>query len=160
MPATTDPIKLLKEDHTKVKGLFKEFEEADGRSQKRIAKEAIMELEVHAQIEEEIFYPAFLKQVKDEMITAEAEEEHHVAEQLMAEIKQMLDSGQTDVHFEAKFTVLAENVRHHIEEEEKEMLPKAQKQMDKELLQQLGEQMAERKEQLMSEMKKAGSAAR
>lgn len=160
MLATTDPIKLLKDDHNEVKKLFKEFEGADGRSRKRIANEAIMMLEAHAQIEEEIFYPAFLKASKEKLIAAEAEEEHHVAEQLMTELKEMLNNGQTDVHFEAKFTVLAENVKHHIEEEEKEMLPKAQKEMEKDLLKKLGEQMAQRKEELISQYQKAGATSR
>lgn len=155
MPTGTDAIKLLKDDHKKVKELFSEFEKADGRSKKRIAKETLLELEVHAKIEEEIFYPKFLEMVKDEEIAAEAEEEHHVAEVLMEEIKQMLESSNTDVHFDAKYTVLAENVKHHIQEEEKEMLPKAEKKMDKEMLMQLGEEMSQRKEQLKKEMSAA-----
>ncbi|MCK9517718.1 MAG: hemerythrin domain-containing protein [Dehalococcoidia bacterium] len=155
MPAGTDAIKLLKDDHNKVKDLFAEFEKADGRSKKRIAKETILELEVHAKLEEEIFYPKFLETVKDEMITAEAEEEHHVAETVMDELKQMLQSSGTDVHFDAKYMVLAENVKHHIQEEEKEMLPKAEKKMGKEMLADLGEQMVQRKEQLMKEMSAA-----
>lgn len=155
MPTGTDAIKLLKDDHKKVQGLFSEFEKADGRSKKRLAKETILELEVHAKLEEEIFYPRFLETVKDEMIAAEAEEEHHVAETVMSELKQMLQSPGADVHFDAKYMVLAENVKHHIQEEEKEMLPKAEKKMSKEMLMELGEEMSRRKEQLMKEMSSA-----
>jgi len=151
----TDPIKLLKDDHKKVKELFTEFESADGRSKRRIANEAIMELDVHAAIEEEIFYPAMLEALKDEFVVAEAEEEHHVVHVLIDELRGM---EKPDVHFEAKFTVLAENVRHHIDEEEKEMLSKAGK-AGKELLDRLGEQMLERKEALMREIK-SGTKAR
>jgi len=151
----TDPIKLLKDDHKKVKELFTEFETADGRSKRRIANEAIMELDIHAAIEEEIFYPAMLEALKDEIVVAEAEEEHHVVHVLIEELRGM---EKPDVHFDAKFTVLAENVKHHIEEEEKEMLSKAGK-AGKELLDQLGEQMLERKEALMREMK-SGMKAR
>lgn len=147
---TSDPIQMLKDDHEKVKGMFQEFESADNTGKQRIARQAIMELEVHARLEEEIFYPAFLKNVHEEFIAAEAEEEHHVAKVLMEELKPMLE-GTPTVHFEAKFMVLAENVRHHIEEEESEMLPKAQ-QMDAGLLRQLGEQMMRRKQELMSQM--------
>lgn len=151
----TDPIKLLKDDHKKVKALFAEFESADGRSKRRIANEAITELEVHAAIEAEIFYPAMLEELKDEFVVAEAEEEHHVVHVLIAELKQM---EKTDVRFEAKFTVLAENVKHHIEEEETEMLSKAAK-ADKALLDRLGQEMAARKAELMAESKGVKVAA-
>ena len=142
-----DPIRMLKDDHKKVKGLFDEFETADGRSKRRIVDEAIMELEIHAAIEEEIFYPGVMKAAGEE-IMAEAEEEHHVAKVLMDEIKQ-LEPG--DVHYDAKVMVLAENVKHHIKEEENEMLPKA-KEVDKATLEWLGEQMESRKQELMKTM--------
>jgi len=150
----TDPVKLLKDDHKKVKELFTEFEAADGRSKRRIANEAIMELDVHAAIEEEIFYPAMLEALKDEFVVAEAEEEHHVVHVLIDELR---DMDKPDVHFDAKFKVLSENVKHHIEEEEREMLSKASK-AGKELLDRLGEQMLERKEALMREMKSGAKA--
>ncbi|MEX1103854.1 MAG: hemerythrin domain-containing protein, partial [Dehalococcoidia bacterium] len=103
-----DPITLLKEDHKKVKDLFAQFEKADGRSKQRIVNEALMELEVHAAIEEEIFYPGVAKATGEE-IMAEAEEEHHVAKVLMAEIR---ECDPSDVHYDAKFMVLSENVKH------------------------------------------------
>jgi hemerythrin-like domain-containing protein len=149
-----DPIAMLKEDHTKVKGLFDDFEAArTARSKQRIARDALIELDIHAGIEEEIFYPAFHAESEEEQteeIVLEAEEEHHVVHLLIAELKEML--GSDDPRFDAKFTVLAENVRHHIKEEEKEMLPKARK-LGKERLMELGAQMMERRQELKRQFK-------
>ena len=151
-----DAIALLKADHKEVSGLLKQYESADGNDEKEVLARQICEaLTVHAQVEEEIFYPAMLEALKDEFVVAEAEEEHHVVHVLIEELRGM---EKPDVHFDAKFTVLAENVKHHIEEEEKEMLSKAGK-AGKVLLDQLGEQMLERKEALMREMK-SGMKAR
>lgn len=117
-----DAIKIIKNDHDKVKDLFKQFEQAeDLRSKKKIAAEAIMELKIHAEIEENIFYPAVRQEIEKDLMN-EADEEHHVAKLLIAELDNM---DATDDHWEAKFTVLAENIRHHIKEEEGEMLPQA-----------------------------------
>ena len=170
MPTTatsTDPVALLKEDHKEVKALFDKFESARSEGPKiKAARQALIELKVHAAIEEEIFYPAFDKQISNKEahdVYLEAEEEHHVAHMLITELDALPDG---DEHFEAKFTVLAENVRHHIEEEETQMLPKA-KELGKEMLTQLGQQMATRKKELlaaysrgenpMSKMAKAGA---
>jgi hypothetical protein len=115
-------IAILKKDHDVVKELFEKFEKADSTAQKeRIISKAVHELKIHAAIEEEIFYPAVRKHVERDLMN-EADEEHHVARVLIAE----LDSGRDfNGHRDAKFTVLAENVRHHIKEEENELLPKA-----------------------------------
>lgn len=147
---TTDPIAMLKEDHKKVQQLFDEFEQAsNSRSKGRIAREALMELDVHAGIEEEIFYPAFQAEMEESNdIVLEAEEEHHVVHVLIGELR---DMDPSDERFEAKFTVLAENVRHHIKEEEKEMLPKA-KDLGKERLNELGQEMASRRKELQRQM--------
>src|SRR3954471_21426670 len=120
---TTNPaVALLKEDHDRVKELFARFEEARTRPAKlKIFRAALVELKVHAAIEEELFYPAVRKPVGKEIMN-EADEEHHVAKLLIAELDGMDGS---ESHFDAKFHVLAENVRHHIKEEENEMLPKA-----------------------------------
>lgn len=145
---TMDAISLLKADHEKVKDLFDQFEDSDNRAEQlKIAKEAIRELKVHATIEEELFYPSVRQQIEDEEgIMEEADEEHHVAKVLIAELDRM--SGKED-HWEAKFIVLAENIRHHIKEEEGEMLPEAKKtKIDFKVL---GQQMAELKEKLMVE---------
>ena len=120
---TTNPaLALLKKDHDTVKGLFDQFAKAEGRpAKKKIVKQALMELKVHAAIEEELFYPAVRKPVGKDIMN-EADEEHHVAKVLIAELEGM--DGRED-HYDAKFTVLAENVRHHIKEEENEVFPKA-----------------------------------
>src|SRR6187455_1296944 len=122
---TTNPaVALLKEDHDRVKELFDRFESARTRPAKiKIVRAALVELKVHAAIEEEMFYPAVRKPVGKEIMN-EADEEHHVAKLLVAELDRM---DGTESHFDAKFTVLAENVRHHIDEEEGEMLSKARK---------------------------------
>src|SRR4051794_40817002 len=115
-------VALLKEDHERVKKLFDQFEETKGRAAKRkIVRQALTELKVHATLEEELFYPSVRKPVGKEIMN-EADEEHHVAKLLIAELDTMDGS---ESHFDAKFLVLAENVRHHIREEENEMLPKA-----------------------------------
>lgn len=140
-------IEMLKSDHQNVKGLFAQFEKAkDTRSKRKIVREAISELKVHATIEEEIFYPSVRKEIDDAKTMNEANEEHHVAKLLIAELDAMKGSEE---QYEAKFIVLAENVRHHIKEEEKEMFPKVKKaKID---LQALGNKMSQRKEALMTQ---------
>jgi len=150
---TVDPIELLKTDHEEVKKLFDQFEQGKSESAKsKAARKAIMELEIHAEIEEKIFYPAYHKNAREkdaDSIFREATEEHHVQHLLIKELKKMKDD---DPEFEAKFTVLAENVRHHIQEEESEMLPEAAN-MDGDLLAELGEKMTEKKDKLKESMK-------
>jgi hemerythrin superfamily protein len=140
-----DAIKIIKKDHDDVEELFKKFEKTDDRQQKRVlAKEAMTMLKAHAVMEEEIFYPTVRAAVGDETMN-EADEEHHVAKLLIAELEDMPDSAP---HFEAKFTVLSESVRHHVKEEESEMLPKARKaDVDFEAL---GRQMLARKQQVLT----------
>src|SRR3954463_14887638 len=120
---TTNPaVALLKEDHDRVKELFDRFEAAKTRPAKiKIVRMALAELKAHAAIEEELFYPAVRKPIGKEIMN-EADEEHHVAKLLIAELDSMDGS---ESHFDAKFHVLAENVRHHIKEEEGDMLRKA-----------------------------------
>jgi hypothetical protein len=108
-------------------------------------RQALAELKVHAAVEEEIFYPAVRARVGKEVMN-EADEEHHVAKLLIAELD-IMDGSES--HFDAKFTVLAENVRHHIKEEENEMLPKAQAvKLD---FESLAEKMLRRKERLLED---------
>ena len=142
-----DALQLLRNDHDKVKELFKQFEHSEDTRQKAvIAQEAIVNLLVHAEIEEEIFYPAVRAEGQDthDMMN-EAEAEHHVAEVL---IEELLSMRPDDEMFDAKFKVLAENVRHHIQEEESEMLPKAAEE-GAERMQELGREMEQRKMELM-----------
>jgi hemerythrin superfamily protein len=103
---STNAIAMLKEDHGRVKDLFDKFDETNGSATKaKIVSEALMELKVHATVEEELFYPALRQKMKDEDgIMEEADEEHHVAKVLIAELEKMI--GDED-HWEAKFTVLA-----------------------------------------------------
>lgn len=146
MLKTNAAFALLKKDHETVKGLFDRFEKADGRpAKKKIVDQAIAELKVHATIEEEIFYPAVRKPVGKDVMN-EADEEHHVAKILIAELEEM-DGRES--HYDAKFMVLAENVRHHIKEEEGEVFPKAK---DAKIdFVSLARTMTERKEELMAE---------
>ncbi len=138
-------VEMLKEDHDRVEAMFARFEAAKSRPAKvKIVRLALTELKVHAVIEEELFYPAVRKALGKEVMN-EADEEHHVAKLLIAELDVM---DGTESHFDAKFHVLAENVRHHIKEEEGEMLPKAQKvKID---FTGLSEKMARRKEHLLA----------
>ena len=135
---------MLRKDHKKVKGLFEEFELADDATAKqRIVETVLKELEVHSKLEEELIYPAIRAEIDDNDLMDEALEEHHVVHGLLGELKKMKPS---DERYDAKFTVLAENVRHHIKEEESEMFPKAEDcEIDWEAL---CSQVVKRKEQL------------
>jgi hemerythrin-like domain-containing protein len=144
-----DAVKLIKDDHKKVKDLFRQFEKARSADRKKkIAEEVFQELEVHAEIEEEIFYPAAKAKADKEgkALVAEAVEEHHVVKVLIGELKALTEVNE---QYEAKFTVLIENVEHHIEEEEKEMLPDAKKALGDDTGT-LGDEMKARKEELLA----------
>ncbi len=136
-------ISILKKDHETVKEIFDKFEKAESAAEKEtIIGKAVTELKIHAAIEEEIFYPTVRKHVGKDLMN-EADEERHVARVLIAELDV---TGRGNDHRDAKFTVLAESVRHHIKEEENEMLPKANElDIDFEAL---GQKMLERKKQL------------
>ncbi|HXK33321.1 MAG TPA: hemerythrin domain-containing protein, partial [Dehalococcoidia bacterium] len=143
-----DALSLIREDHRRVQDLFKEFENTDDRNRKRqIVQQCLQELQVHAIIEEEILYPAVRKHTDAGELMNEAEEEHHVADLIMEEIAGMQPSNK---NYDAKFMVLAENVRHHIREEEGEMLPKAAE-LGREMLQELGMELEQRKMELMEQ---------
>jgi len=138
-------VDLLKEDHEKVKQLFKQFESASGDEKEEIADLVDLELRVHSMIEEEILYPAF-KDIDSEIV-AESFEEHGVVEQLLNELATMdLEEEQ----FEAKFKVMQENVEHHAEEEESQMFPKCPQIPN---YGNLGMLMVQRKQELLSELK-------
>jgi hypothetical protein len=114
----------------------------------------LKELDVHTALEEEIIYPAIRAKIEDEDIMDEALEEHHVAHVLIEELKVMQPS---DDRYDAKFTVLAESVKHHVKEEESQVLPKAEKmEIDSPALQ---EQVAERKQELLSGAGRPGRRA-
>lgn len=145
-----DAVALIKADHRKVEQLFREFEEAGDRAYKtkqRLVEQIVKELEVHATIEEETYYPAVEARAKKDgkELVAEAMEEHHVVKILLGELSTM---SAEDEAFDAKVTVLMENVRHHVEEEEEEMLPQSEEILGEEELTRLGGVMAARKQQL------------
>jgi hemerythrin superfamily protein len=143
-----DAIKLLKDDHKQVKTYFKQYETLEDEDEKRALADTICAaLTVHAQIEEEIFYPAVREAIDDDDLLDEAEVEHASAKQLIAEIQAM---DVNDRLFDAKVTVLGEYVEHHVEEEEKEMFPESREgDLD---LKALGAQLAERKQALMAKL--------
>ncbi|MFC3070362.1 hemerythrin domain-containing protein [Phenylobacterium soli] len=147
-----DAIQLLKADHREVEKLFGQFEKASGEARKRqLADRICMELTIHTQIEEEIFYPASREFLKDDEIVNEAIVEHQAAKDLIEQIRGM---DASDEMFDAKVTVLQEQIEHHVEEEEKEYFPQCQKSdMD---LKALGEQLMQRKKQLQAQMKGDG----
>jgi len=144
-----DAIALLKEDHRAVEELFKQFESAKGNGRKeKLARKICLELIVHTKIEEEILYPACEGKI-DEDELKEAYVEHDAAKVLIAEIEGA--NGQTDDFFDAKVQVLSEEIEHHVKEEEGELFPEVRKaDID---LKALGEQLAERKKELMAQYK-------
>ena|SRR3712207_4952138 len=142
-------VEMLKADHEKVKGLFRQYENSDEkREKKKIADEILHELQVHAALEEEIFYPAYKRKAEAEgkEMVAEAVEEHHVVHLLIGEIKEMKSVTE---QFDAKMKVLIENVEHHVQEEESEMLPAAQETLGEEI-EKLTPKMEKRKQELMA----------
>jgi hemerythrin superfamily protein len=147
--AATDAISLLKADHRQVEGWFEQFEKTRSDDRKlELAGKICTALKVHTLIEEEIFYPAFLEATGNTEIHHEAAVEHDGAKKLIAEIE---GSGPQDEYYDAKVTVLSEMIKHHVNEEEKRdgMFAQAKKSdMD---LQALGEQLATRKAEAMSQ---------
>ncbi|HEU5269018.1 MAG TPA: hemerythrin domain-containing protein [Jatrophihabitans sp.] len=142
---STDAIVLLKADHKEVKKVFRDFERA-GENQRlkgQLVKQMIELLTVHTYLENEVMYPEvrrLLPDLEDDVL--ESYEEHHVADVLCAELYAMKP---TDERFDAKTTVLMENVRHHIEEEEQEWFPKVREGLGRKQLAELGERLAERR---------------
>ncbi|GAA4593229.1 hemerythrin domain-containing protein [Planotetraspora phitsanulokensis] len=141
-----DAIVLLKDDHKTVEKLFKAFEKAGKGAHKekqRIVGKIIQELTVHAYIEEEIFYPSARHEVPETgSHVLESVEEHHVVVWMLSELKNL---DPADERYDAKVTVLIENVRHHVEEEEQEWFPQVRKALGRNRLQELGERMGKAK---------------
>jgi hemerythrin superfamily protein len=141
---STDAIVLLKEDHKKVKKLFKEFQQA-GEGAKavkgQLVERILEELTVHTYLENEVMYPQVRKLLPDlEDDILESYEEHHVADVLCFELASM---SPDDERFDAKTMVLIESVTHHIEEEEQDWFPKVREGLGRKQLQELGAQMVE-----------------
>ena len=149
-----DAIALLKVDHRTVEGLFEQYEGATGSAKKRkIAMQICLELTVHAQIEEEIFYPACEGKIEEDLLK-EAYVEHDGAKVLIAEIEA---GSPDDEYYDAKVKVLSEQIEHHVEEEEKRMegmfsqARQAGLDMDA-----LGDQLRARKEELVATYEASG----
>lgn len=158
MPSTRaakDACDLLDADHKAVKKLFKEYEELTGsrarsaiQKKKDLAQQICQELTVHAQIEEEIFYPALREAIKETDLLDEAAVEHQSAKELIAQIQA---AGEPDEMFDAKVKVLGEYIDHHVKEERGEIFPKARAARKLDLMA-MREELEARKEELMSEM--------
>lgn len=143
-----DAIALLKADHREVEGWFAQFGKTNSDTRKQeLAAKICNALKVHTTIEEEIFYPAFLEATDDKNLHHEAEVEHAGAKNLIAQIEA---SGPQDDYYDAKVKVLSEMIKHHVKEEEQPggMFAEARKsEMD---LQDIGQQLAQRKKELMN----------
>ena len=157
MAEKMDAIALLKADHRKVEELFEKFENAKGSAAKKsLVQQICTELSIHATIEEEIFYPACTGEVEDDLIH-EAYVEHDGAKVMIAEL---LASDPAHEFYDAKVKVLAEEIRHHVKEEEKRaegifaQAREAGLDMDE-----LAERLTARKEELMAEIEANGIPA-
>jgi hemerythrin superfamily protein len=144
-----DAIQLLKADHREVERLFKQFHDARGEERRmQLCERICMELMVHTEIEEEIFYPTCREFLKDDEIINESLIEHQAAKDLIDEIRGM---DAYDDMFDARMQVLQEQIEHHVEEEEKELFPLVQKtDMD---LKDVGHRLMMRKTELQERMK-------
>jgi iron-sulfur cluster repair protein YtfE (RIC family) len=143
MMAGGDALGLLIEDHERVRQLFEQFDDADRPQKRALAHQICQELKIHAQIEEEIFYPATRQALDDEDLVDEAVEEHAEAKQLIARLEA---AGADEAEVEATVLELREAIEHHVDEEEGEMFPQVRA-AGVDLLA-LGEQLADRKRQL------------
>jgi len=139
---STDAIVFLKDQHKQMKKLFKQFQSAgeDATAKKgEIVAQILEGLTVHTYLENEIMYPEVRKLLPDlEDDILESYEEHHVADVLCLELATM---SPDEEHFDAKTTVLIENVTHHVEEEEEEWFPKVREGLSRKQLQDMGQRM-------------------
>jgi hemerythrin superfamily protein len=139
---TTDAIVMLKDDHKQIRRLFDQFDKAGDNAEKtkgRLVDQIIELLTVHTYIENEVMYPRvreLLPELEDDVL--ESYEEHHVADVLVMELSGMKPA---DERFDAKTTVLIENVRHHMEEEEQDWFPKVREGLGRKPLQDIGAEM-------------------
>jgi len=150
--SATNAVRVLTADHREVKRLFQQYQElvdheAGDEEKKPLAEQICAMLTVHATIEEEIFYPAAREAIKDEDLVDEAAVEHAAAKDLIAQIQQ---SEPDEELYDAKVKVLGEYIDHHVKEEEGELFPQARRaKLD---LDALGQQLLERKTELMNEL--------
>ena len=144
-----DAIALLKHDHDEVEAIFKKLEPTTERAVKtreELFAKLKLELDVHAHIEETIFYPVLKQEAETRKITLEGYEEHHVVKMLLGELEAMPVGSE---QWTAKLKVLQENVEHHVEEEETDMFKSAREVLEKSQLVELGVQMAAEKARMM-----------
>ena len=135
---------MLRDDHARVEEMFGRFANARGGDRKeKLVEQICTELEVHMQLEEDIFYPAVRAAIGDDDLMDEATVEHQTVKDLIAQLKRMSAGEEL---YDAKVTVLSEYIKHHVKEEHAEMFPKARR-SGVELLD-LGEQMRARKEEI------------
>lgn len=150
-----DAITLLKADHKKVRGLLEVLDQTDAPAKRtKLVGQIELELKVHTQIEEEIFYPAFRKRAEDseqKQMFHEAKEEHGLVDIILPKVKRTNPSSD---EFAARAKVLKDLVLHHKKEEEREMFKAAKELFEKDELKSLGEQLQRRKRELLREMKR------
>ena len=150
-------FQLLKQDHQTVSGIFQQLEPTTERAEKtrtELFAKLKTELDIHARIEETIFYPAIKQAAETREIVLEGFEEHHVIKMLLGELESMpVDTEE----WAAKLKVLQENVEHHVEEEEGEMFQKARQVLSEDDINRLGTRMEEMKQQLKQQSKSAGA---
>lgn len=146
-PETLDAIALLRADHKIVSDLFAQYEKARSPTKKMgLVATICSELTVHAQVEEEIFYPAVKKALKDKELIPEATVEHASLKELISQVEGVQPDGEM---FDAKIKVLSEYVEHHVKEEEEEMFPKAKAtRLD---LTEMGARISVRKDELIAQ---------
>jgi hemerythrin-like domain-containing protein len=145
-------IELLMSDHRKVEDLFEQYDqekESDDGTRREIALKICAELTVHAQVEEELFYPWLRENLEDDEMemVEEAQIEHNTAKDLIAQIEAATD---IDEVYNAKVKVLGEYIKHHVQEEENEIFPEVRDEQEE--LDELGQEMAARKRELQEEM--------
>ena len=146
-----DATELLRADHKLVSSLFADYEKSRSTDKKKeLVSRICQELSVHAQVEEEIFYPAVKRALKDKELVPEATVEHASLKALIAQVEGVEPDGEM---FDAKIKVLSEYVAHHVKEEQTEMFPKARS--SKLDMHELGAEIAARKEELLAEKSNA-----
>lgn len=146
LPKNQDATALLRADHKRVSELFAAYEKTQSSAKKKqVVSQICTELSVHAQVEEEIFYPAVKRALKDKELVPEATVEHASLKALVAEVEGVEPDGEM---FDAKIKVLSEYVKHHVKEEQNEMFPKA-KATGLDMVE-LGAKLSERKAELLA----------
>ncbi|WP_431262371.1 hemerythrin domain-containing protein [Roseateles chitinivorans] len=142
-----DAVSLLRADHKLVSELFEQFEKSRSTAKKQqLVAQICLELTVHAQVEEEIFYPEVQAALKDKTLVPEARVEHQSIKNLIAAVDGVEPGGED---YDAKVKVMSEWVKHHVKEEQNEMFPKAKKAgLD---MAELGGRILQRKQELMAQ---------